>query len=227
MDQMVLYNISVWALPVLFAITLHEAAHGYAAFKLGDPTAYVLGRISLNPLRHVDFFGTILVPLFLAFTHSPFLFGWAKPVPVDARKFKKPREQMALVAIAGPGVNIILAIISALMMRVLHVMDGAFANWLMINFKNSLIINVILAVFNMLPILPLDGGRVINGLLPRELANRYEQTESYGFFLVIFLLLILPMIGGAMGLNLNFVGAYIQTVSAFIIDLIAILTGQS
>lgn len=227
MDQAVVYNISVWALPVLFAITLHEAAHGYVAFKLGDPTAYVLGRISMNPLKHIDLFGTILVPLFLAFTHSPFLFGWAKPVPVDARHFKKPREYMALVAIAGPGVNIFLAIVSALLMKVTHFVDGNFASWMIINFKNSLIINVVLAVFNMLPILPLDGGRVINGLLPRELANRFEQTERYGFFLVIFLLLILPILGSAIGLNLNFVGAYIQTVSAIMIDLIAILTGQS
>lgn len=225
MDPAILRAISVWALPVLFAITLHEAAHGYVAYKLGDPTAKMLGRITMNPVKHVDLFGTVILPLTLALTKMPFIFGWAKPVPIDTRYFPRPRKYMAIVALAGPGTNIILAFFSAFMAKFLSILPGDFGQWIVVNFTNSIFINVILAVFNMLPILPLDGGRVLNGFLPRSWSDQFERTERYGIFIVLFLLLGLPWIGQALGLPLYPVHIYIQSVSGFFLKLIALLTG--
>ena len=165
-----LYSLSVWVLPLIIAITFHEAAHGFVAHRLGDNTAWQLGRVSFNPLRHIDPFGTLMLPAMLLLSHSPFLFGYAKPVPVNFRALNNPRFDMVLVALAGPATNILLALAAALAFHALPFVPANAAQWIFDNLKNALIINVVLAVFNMLPIPPLDGGRVAVGLLPNVLA---------------------------------------------------------
>jgi Zn-dependent protease len=183
------YTIAVWALPILFAITLHEAAHGWVANKLGDPTAKNRGRITINPLKHIDPVGTIVVPLFLAMI-SPFVMGWAKPVPVEPRYFKSPLLDMALVAVAGPVSNFLMACCWA--MFILVVGGLMEPSQLMIFFaemgKNGIIINIVLMVLNLLPIPPLDGGRVVAGVLPPSLAMPFIQLERYGMIIVLLLL---------------------------------------
>ena len=162
-----LYDVSVWVLPLVIAITFHEAAHGFVAYHFGDNTAWNLGRVSFNPLRHIDPFGTLIMPAILLFAHSPFLFGYAKPVPVNFRALRHPRIEMVWVALAGPATNIALALFAAAAFHLLNFAPENMAQWLADNLKNALVINVILAIFNMLPIPPLDGGRVAVGLLPR------------------------------------------------------------
>ena len=197
------YLASIWVLPVLFAITLHEAAHGWVAWRLGDPTAKMLGRVSFNPLRHVDLFGTILLPAMLVFIRAPFLFGWAKPVPVDFRRLGHPRRDMALVAAAGPAANILLAIGSAAMLHLLPLMPVEVAEWSARNLLNSIHLNLVLAVLNMLPLPPLDGGRVAVGLLPDSLARPLAKLERFGLFILIGLLFLVPMVGDRLGVDLD------------------------
>ena len=194
---------AVLALPVLFAITLHEAAHGWVAGRLGDDTALRQGRVSLNPLRHIDLVGTIVVPL-ATFALTGFLFGWAKPVPVDFRRLNNPRRDMALVAAAGPAANLLMMLFWGLVVRLGGSIDSAWFGAPMIYMGLAgLLINAILAVLNMMPILPLDGGRVLVSLLPRELAMSYARLEPYGLFIIILLLvsgvlgtLLWPLIEG-------------------------------
>ena len=203
-------QIAVLALPVLFAITLHEAAHGWVAGRLGDDTALRLGRVTLNPLRHIDPIGTILVPL-ATFALTGFLFGWAKPVPVDFRRLNHPRRDMALVAAAGPAANLLMMLFWGLMIRLGGgIESGWFGVPLIYMGLAGLLINAILAVLNMLPILPLDGGRVLASLLPRDLAASYARLEPYGLVIIILLLvsgmlgkLLWPLIEGLQ----NFIGA--------------------
>ena len=190
----VLALISVWAIPGIVAITLHEAAHGYVAWKLGDDTAYRMGRVSFNPLRHIDPFGTILLPLMLLLSGTRFMFGWAKPVPVNFGRLNHPRRDMVLVAAAGPGTNLGLALISALLVHVAALFPDVAQDWALHNLVHSIEFNVILAVFNMFPLPPLDGGRVAVGLLPTELARPLAKLERWGLFILVGLLFILPSV---------------------------------
>ncbi len=186
---------SLWALPILAAVILHEVAHGYVAFRLGDPTAAKLGRLTLNPFAHVDLFGTVILPLLLLFGGSPFLFGYAKPVPVNFLNLRNPRKGMVLVALAGPMTNLILAGLSALAFRFLSTVQVPEAGLLATNIDflrsmagSSMLMNVGLAVFNLLPLPPLDGGRVATGLLPRSPAIALARLEPYGMLIIMVLL---------------------------------------
>ncbi len=186
----IIYAIAVWAVPVLFAITLHEAAHGWMANKLGDPTAKALGRITLNPIRHIDPIGTVVVPLALLML-SGFIIGWAKPVPVEMRYFKQPMKDMAIVALAGPASNFIMACGWALFAVIGQMMlspGDATATFISQMGNAGITINLILMVLNLLPIPPLDGGRVVAGVMPPTMANAFMRIEAYGLFIVIFLL---------------------------------------
>ncbi|MBM3538680.1 MAG: site-2 protease family protein [Alphaproteobacteria bacterium] len=218
--------ISVWALPLLLAITLHEAAHGFAAYVFGDDTARRLGRMSLNPIRHIDPFGTVLMPALLLLAKAPFLFGYAKPVPVNFGRLNRPRRDMVWVALAGPGMNMALAVLAALLYHGIGLLPSGVEEWAAANLRNTVYINVLLAVFNMLPIPPLDGGRVAVGLLPDRLAFPLARLERTGIFLVLGLLFLLPMVGDLLGFDLNLFGWLIGRPTMAVIDLIAALTGH-
>ena len=198
----ILYLASIWVLPVLIAITMHEAAHGWAAWKLGDDTAKQLGRVTFNSLVHIDRFGTIILPALLM-TFGGILFGWAKPVPVNFGRLGHPRRDMILVAAAGPGINIGLAILSAIGLHFIQFLGPEVGEWIARNLINSINLNLLLAVFNMLPLPPLDGGRVAVGLLPYRLALPLAKLERYGLFILIGLIFILPWAGQTLGLDLN------------------------
>jgi Zn-dependent protease len=222
-----LYDVSVWVLPLVIAITFHEAAHGFVAHRLGDNTAYDLGRVSFNPLRHIDPFGTLIMPAILLMAHSPFLFGYAKPVPVDFRALRNPRIDMVLVALAGPATNIALALLAAAAFHVVGYLPANAARWAADNLKNALVINVILAIFNMLPIPPLDGGRVAVGLLPKVLAVPLSRLEPFGMLILIGILILLPLTGSQFGLNLDVISAILRTSTGFVIWLILAVTGNA
>jgi Zn-dependent protease len=220
-----LYMISIWALPAIVAITFHEAAHGFAARLLGDDTAWRLGRVTFNPLRHIDPVGTIFLPAVLLLLRSPFLFGYAKPVPINFRALRNPRRDMVLVAAAGPGINIALAVAAALLFHFVGYLPDAAAQWAAENLKNALIINVVLAIFNLLPLPPLDGGRIAVGLLPDGLALPLARLEPYGMMILIGVLFILPMIGAQIGLDLSVVSHVIALVTSEVVAVILRLTG--
>jgi Zn-dependent protease len=222
-----LYDVSVWVLPLVIAITFHEAAHGFVAHRLGDNTAYDLGRVSFNPLRHIDPFGTLIMPAILFMSHSPFLFGYAKPVPVNFRALRNPRIDMVLVALAGPATNIALALLAAVAFHVVGYLPANTALWGADNLKNALVINVILAIFNMLPIPPLDGGRVAVGLLPKVLALPLSRLEPFGMLILIGILILLPLAGSQFGLNLDVISAILRTSTGFVIWLILAVTGNA
>jgi Zn-dependent protease len=221
-----LYDVSVWVLPLVFAITFHEAAHAFMARQLGDNTAWELGRVTFNPLKHIDPFGTLILPAILLLARSPFLFGYAKPVPVNFRALRNPRMGMVLVALAGPATNIAHALAAAAAFHDLPLVPASAAPWVADNLKNALVINVVLAVFNMLPIPPLDGGRVAVGLLPRWLAAPLSRLEPYGMLILIGFLIVLPLAGSQFGLNLDVISAILRTCTGYLIRVVLILTGN-
>ena len=193
-----LYEIAVWLVPLVIAIVFHEVAHGLVARRLGDPTADERGRLSLNPIRHIDPFGTVILPLALAITHAP-VFGWAKPVPVNFRRLNHPRRDMVLVALAGPGMNLILALFGAAILAATislsgGAQDGA-ARFVAANALNFILITIFLGVFNLLPVPPFDGGHVVQGLLPPALARSFGKIGRFSLLVLVMLLLVLPMLG--------------------------------
>ena len=222
----ILFQVSVWTLPVLIAVTLHEAAHGWVAWKLGDDTAYRLGRVTFNPLRHIDPFGTILLPaMLLLASGGSVMFGAAKPVPVNFRGLRRPRRDMVLVAAAGPAANLVIAMIAAALFHVLPILSPDFGQWVGYNLQNAIWINVLLCVFNMIPIPPLDGGRVAVGLLPAPLSRALAGLERQGIFIVLGLVFVLPWIGGKLGLDLNLFWWLVGEPAAYLMRLILSITG--
>jgi Zn-dependent protease len=221
-----LYAASTWVLPLVIAITFHEAAHGYVARLCGDDTAWRLGRVTFNPFRHIDPFGTILLPGLLLLMRSPVLFGYAKPVPVNFQILRNPRLDSILVAAAGPTMNLALAILAALAFHTLILVPDAVRLWMADNLRNMLVINVLLAIFNLLPLPPLDGGRIAVGVLPEVLAKPLAALEPYGMIILIAALFILPLLGAQIGLDLNVVWQLVQSATNIIIAAILWLTGN-
>jgi Zn-dependent protease len=189
------WTIGTWLIPLIIAIVFHEVSHGWVANALGDPTARLRGRLSFNPIKHVDPFGTLLLPMVLAVSGAP-VFGWAKPVPVIAGRLRNPRWHMVLVALAGPGMNFLLAFVAAIIFATLVAASPQGLAWAFVaqNLLNFMVINVFLAIFNLIPLPPFDGGQVVQGLLPRPLAVHYAKLSRFGFPLLILLLLVVPML---------------------------------
>lgn len=224
---LMIYTASTWVIPVIIAITFHEAAHGFVAHQFGDDTAWRLGRVTLNPFKHVDLFGTIILPAVLLLTRAPFLFGYAKPVPVNFRALRNPRRDMVWVAAAGPATNLLLAMAAGFMAHLLIFLPVSADHWYLQNLQNAIDINVVLAVFNMIPLPPLDGGRVAVGLLPNVFALPLARLERYGMAIIIGLLFILPFLGSNLGIDLNVLGWLISGPAHALVEIIIRLTGNT
>ena len=221
-----LYVASTWVIPALLAITLHEAAHGYVAKLRGDDTAWQLGRVSFNPLKHVDPVGTIALPALLLLMHAPFLFGYAKPVPVRFDRLKHPRRDMIAVAAAGPAMNLAMAILAALLVHSVVLLPPTAGRWFLANLVNGIELNVILALFNLIPIPPLDGGRVAVGLLPRVLGAPLARLGRYGMSIIIGLLFLLPLFAAQAGYHLDLFTRLIERPANALIEALLVLTGN-
>lgn len=205
----IIQGIAIYALPLIFAITLHEAAHGYVAKHYGDLTAYAQGRVTLNPLRHIDPIGTVILPLLLLAVSSPYLFGWAKPVPVNFGNLRHPKRDMFWVAAAGPGANLFMALLWALVFKLgLAMPESDYAEPMLLMGKAGIFVNVILLVINLLPLPPLDGGRIAVSLLPHRIAYRFSQIEPYGFMILLILM---------------FTGVLVKVIGPFIMITISIV----
>lgn len=221
------YTASVWVLPVLVAVTFHEAAHGWTAWRLGDDTAYMLGRVTFNPFKHIDPFGTVLMPALLLFASGGrMMFGFAKPVPVNFGRLRRPRRDMILVAAAGPASNILIALVSALLIHGLTLLSGDLYQWTGQNLVNLVRINLLLAVFNMLPIPPLDGGRVAVGLLPTSLGNQLARLERAGILIILGGIFILPWVGAKLGLDLNVFWWLVGKPTEYLMEAVFFITGH-
>lgn len=214
----------VWAFPVLIALTFHEVAHGYVAWRLGDDTAKRLGRLSLNPFRHIDLYGTVIVPALLILTMG-FPFGWAKPVPVAFGRLDHPRRDMVWVAAAGPAMNLVLAIAAVFAFHALPQLPHAAEVWLDLGIRLFVQVNLILAVFNMIPIPPLDGGRVAVGLLPNSFARPLARLERFGFLIIIVALFLLPWLGRKVGVDLDVIPWLVGVPVNFLSRVIAGMAG--
>lgn len=226
-----LWSAAIWIIPLVIAIVFHEVSHGLAARALGDPTAEEQQRLSFNPLRHVDPVGTVVLPLLLAIAKAP-VFGWARPVPVDARRITKtsPRTGMMLVALAGPGMNLLLALVGAILLgSFAQVVDGApagsVAAFLASNLVNFLIINVFLAIFNLIPLPPFDGGHVVAGLLPERAALQWDKLARFGFPLLILLLLVVPALLPQANIVARLVSPPARAVTGWYLDLAMLIGG--
>lgn len=221
-----IYLVSTWVIPVLLAITLHEAAHGFVARRFGDDTAWQLGRVSLNPLKHIDPFGTLFLPGLLLLSHAPFLFGYAKPVPVKFGLLRNPRRDMIWVAAAGPAMNLALATAAALLLHTVDFLPLGIGQWLLRNLVNAISINVLLAVFNLIPLPPLDGGRVAVGILPNVLAAPLARLAPYGIWIVIGAFFLLPILAAQVGAHFSLFAQLIRGPTRAIIHAILVVTGS-
>ena len=212
-----IYSLTTWIIPLLLCMIVHEFAHGFAALKLGDRTALEEGRLTLNPLPHIDLMGSIIFPLMLWSMHSPFLIGWAKPVPVNFGKLDHPKRDMGLVAVAGPFSNLLLAIFFVICGRIVSELlpESTLRGWFMENISNGVSLSLVIGIFNLLPILPLDGGRILVSLLPIEYAIKYQRTEKYGFFVLIGVVLLSQVSG------IDIIGWFIGTLWPFFAGIVS------
>lgn len=210
-----LFFATAWVAPVVLAITLHEAAHAFAADLCGDHTARRQGRLSLDPRRHIDPFGTIVLPVLLLVTNAPVLFGYARPVPVDQQALRHPRRDMMLVAAAGPASNLLQAVVALALLSVVAQLDAL--DWIAANLSRAIAFNLSLAVLNLLPIPPLDGAHITIGLLPRPLSRPLAGLMPYGMALLIGLVVLLPALGRALGIDLDIVGRLVSSLIGWLL----------
>ncbi len=205
--------------PIILAIVLHELAHGYAAYRLGDNTAKIYGRLTLNPLKHIDPFGSLLLPALLYFSHAGFMFGWAKPVPVNFNNLKNSKRDLIIVSAAGIVTNLVLAIISALLLKAISFLPQSTIQGILGLFLlNMVVFNVVLAIFNALPIPPLDGSKILFGWVNKPWAQRYVNSERAGLIAIVLFAFILPAIGQSLGFNLNIFGIILLKSAKFILS---------
>jgi Zn-dependent protease len=221
-----IYLFTTWAIPLVIAITFHEAAHGFVAHRLGDDTAWQLGRVTLNPIKHIDPFGTILLPGMLLLLHAPGIFGYAKPVPVRFSALSHPRRDTILVAAAGPATNIVLAVIACLGFHVVPYLPADSTQWVLDNLRNALIINVILALFNLIPLPPLDGGRILVALLPSPAAAVIARLDRFGLIIIAGLLIGLPLLSTQLGVNLDVIFYGLLLATTAVMRAILLVTGN-
>lgn len=219
-DQIV--RIVLLAIPVIIAITLHEAAHGYVAWHFGDNTAKDAGRITLNPIRHIDPFGTIVLPALLILSNTGLIFGYAKPVPVNAGQLRNPRIDMMWVAAAGPGMNVLLAVLSAALLFALHGLESSMVETML---RVSIFLNFILAIFNLIPLPPLDGSKVVAAVIPEPLVGPYVELERYGIIILLLVLIVVPLVGAHLGHNWDILGPLVVGPANYLTELFMHLAG--
>ena len=213
-----IYTLTTWIIPLILCMIIHEVSHGLTALKLGDDTAWREGRLTLNPIPHIDPIGSIFLPLMLWMLDTPFLFGWAKPVPVNFNRLHHPKRDMGLVALAGPVSNVLLAIFFVIVGRFATELlpPGHFSEWILVNIRNGIMLSLVIGIFNLIPILPLDGGRILLSLLPLKYAVKYQATEKYGFFILIGVLLLSQISG------VNVIGWFIRTLWPFFAGIVSL-----